>query len=284
MKANPQRKRIRLPKALRGWVQRPEWLLAFGLATVVVVLVVAANATLSSLHPGSRWGLAYGLAATALMLAAALLGVRRRTMRWGLGRSQTWVQLHVYGGTLFLLLVLAHAGFRWPRETLGLWLFALSAWVVGSGLVGVAIRRWIPRVLASGLSTEVLFERIPELSQDLAARAGEVAASAPPPVRDFYRKSVAPLLGTPRTRWIFLLDVTGGIERRLRTFEFLRRRLPAAEQEAVEKLEALLRAQLELDAHWTLQRPLRLWLMAHVPVSLVLLLLVGLHVGVVLYY
>ena len=55
-------------------------------------------------------------------------------------------------------------------------------------------------------------------------------------------------------------------------------------QNRLGELQQLYRAKLELDAHYTLQHVLRGWLVLHVPVSLVLLVLVGLHVFTVLYY
>lgn len=273
-----------LPTRFGRWVQRPRWLVGFAVVALATLAVAAVDAALGGLHPGSVPGLFYGGLASALMLAAALLAGRRRSLRWSLGRVQTWVQVHVYGGTLFLLLVLMHAGFAWPRETLTRWLLGLSLWVVATGLVGVVLRKWIPRVLSSALTTEALFERIPELSREVAARAEAVAAAASPTVRDFHRKSLRRRLGTPRLRWVFLVDVTAGISSRLRVFDFLRQRLTAAERADLDRLEELLRAQLELDAHWTLQRPLRWWLWLHVPPSLVLVLLVALHVAAVTYY
>jgi hypothetical protein len=276
--------RAALPAATRRWVQRPDWLLAFLASAILLGALAALQASLGELRAGSPSGIAYGVAGTLLMLAATLLGVRRRTMRWSFGRTQDWVQLHVYGGTMFLPLVLLHTGFHWPRETLTTWLLGLSIWVATSGVLGVVLRKWIPRLLSSGLSIEVLYERIPELSLELAERAREVAKAASPAVRDTYRRHVAPLLGVPRFRPIFFLDITGGIARRVRVFELLRSRLSADELARLDRLEGLVRSQLELDAHWTLQRPLRLWLLAHVPVSLVLIALVGAHIFSVLYY
>jgi len=153
-----------------------------------------------------------------------------------------------------------------------------------TGLAGVGLRKWLPRVLASGLTTEVLYERIPELAAELRTKAEAVAAACSTPVRDFHRKRLAADLAAPRVRWIFFVDVTGGIQGRLRELSFLRGMLDPAERERVDELEALYRTKLELDAHYTLQRPLRWWLYAHVPVSLVLILLVVIHVVTVLVY
>lgn len=282
-----RRARLSATAAVRRWVQRPEWLLGFLAASGLLALVFALSLAFSGFSvPGaaSPWGLTYGTLAILLLVAAALLSVRRRTVRWGLGRTQTWVQAHVYGGTLFLLLVLMHAGFEWPRSSLNQWLLGLSLWVVGSGLVGVVLRKWLPRVLASGLTTEVLYERIPELVEALRRRAEELAAGAPAPISDLHRRSLAPLLTAPRFRWIYFADVTGGIANRLREIDYLAERLPAADREMLEELRSVVGTKLELDVHYTLQRPLRWWLYAHLPPSMVLMLLVAVHLFAVLYY
>jgi hypothetical protein len=269
--------------ALGRRVQRPRWLAAFAVAAPALAAVFALGAAVSGVDPGNAWGLVYGALAAALMLAAAALAVRRRTMRRGWGRSQTWVQLHLYGGALFLLLVGMHSGFAWPPPGLARWLAALSLWVVASGLAGVALRKWIPPLLASGLATEVLYERIPELAADLARRAEELAAPAGP-VRDLYRRRLARELAAPAVRWVFLRDITGGIGERLGELDFLRRRLDGDELDRLDRLEELYRAKLELDAHYTLQRPLRWWLWAHLPASWALVLLAAVHVITVLVY
>ncbi|HXO22795.1 MAG TPA: hypothetical protein VOA87_22990 [Thermoanaerobaculia bacterium] len=279
--------KLDLQRAARRWVQRPEWLWAFAAATAACLLVYGINAAttgMAEVRPGSVWGRTYGALAALLMVGAALLGVRRRTMRWSLGRAQDWVQFHVYGGTLALLLVLLHSGFRRPVGGLGWWLLALTLWVTLSGLLGVVLRKWIPRLLASGLNLEVLYERIPELTADVRKRAEALMVSAPAPVEDFYRQRIAPDLVRPRVRLIYFLDITGGIQDRLREFGFLRRLLSPEERPRLDELESLYRVKLEMDAHFTLQKALRFWLYGHVPVSLVLLLLVAIHVVSVLYY
>ena len=276
--------RAKLPLDLARWAQRPEWLLAFLAAAALALAAFAVNLAVAEARPGSPWGLTYGTLATVLLAAVALLSARRRTFRSGLGRTQTWVQLHVYGGALFALLVLMHAGFSWPRSGLNRWLLILSLWVAASGLAGVALRKWLPRVLASGLTTEAIYERIPELTAVLRRRAEELVAAAPGPVRDLYRRSLAPLLAAPRFRWIYFADVTGGIANRLRELDYLAARVPEEARGVLDELRALVRTKLELDAHFTLQRPLRWWLYAHVPPSLVLMLLVAVHLLAVLYF
>lgn len=274
----------RVPAGLRRAVQRPEWLAGFAAAGGLCLLSFAIAAAVSGVRAGNAWGAFYGSLATLLFVALMLLGARRRSMRLGWGRAQDWVQLHVYGGVLFLLLVLLHTGFSLPRSRLTAWLLALSLWVVGSGLTGVVLRKWIPRVLTSGLADEVLYERIPELVAEVRRRAEQLVAGCSPPLQDLYRRRLAAELAAPRVRWRFLIDITGGIHRRTRELAFLKPLLPAQESSAGEELEALVRSKLELDAHYTLQRLLRGWPLLHVPVSIVLALLVAVHLWTVFYY
>lgn len=260
----------------------------FAAAAAVAIAAFAANVVVTDVRPGSVWGLAYGIAAAALLVAVAAYGARRRAMRavsrLGLGSARAWLAFHVYGGILFLLLVLMHSGFRLPTGALTWWLWGLSLWTVASGLVGLALERWIPRVLASGLSTEVHYDRIPELIAAVRAQADEIAAASPAALRELYRKKIAPALAAPRRRWIYFIDITGGIRSRLRELDYLRGFLAGEERSHLEHLERLFRSKLEIDAHFTLQQALRLWLWLHVPLSALLVALVALHVFTVIYY
>jgi hypothetical protein len=127
---------------------------------------------LSEVRPGNVWSLAYGSAAAALLVIAAALGLRRRTMKTssklGAGATRIWLAVHVYGSLLFLVLLLMHTGFRVPSGRLTWWLWVLSLWTVLTGVVGRVLQKWLPRLLGSGLATEVLYERIPELVDELS--------------------------------------------------------------------------------------------------------------------
>lgn len=270
------------------WVESPSWLRAFVMASAACLLVYLLNVIIDDVQPGNIWGLTYGTLATILMAGTALFGVRRRMVKiaskYRLGKAQTWVQFHLYGGALFLLLTLMHSGFRVPSGSLTWWLWLLSIWVTLSGFLGVALQKWIPRILTSGLALEVVYERIPELIMEIRGQAESLMETCATPVRDFYARNLATTLAAPRPRWVYYFDITGGIQSRIRDFAYLRRFLPAEEKEKVDRLESYYKTKLELDAHYTLQNTLRWWLYTHVPVSLVLLVLTVLHLYAVLYY
>ncbi len=264
------------------------WWWGFSSAAGACLVLFGVHLALWDVHPGTTLGMSYGIAATIFMVGAAVYGARRRTMRFasrrGLGRSRAWLWFHLYGGGLFLLLVLMHSGFALPVGALNWGLWGLSLWTAASGLGGLALQRWIPRVLASGLSTEVNYDRTRELTADVRQRAEKLAESCDDSVRALFRKTVAPVLAAPRRRLIFFLDPTGGIQARLAPFRYLEDRLPPGERQKLGELERLFRAKLEIDAHYTLQRALRSWLYFHAPPSILLLALVAVHVFTVLYY
>jgi len=264
------------------------WLWGFLAAALALLTVFAAAALFADVALRASLRLAYGIAAAGSLAVVALYAARRRCMRLAsklrLGRTQTWLRVHLYGGSIFLLLMLMHTGFRLPSGQLNGWLWALSLWTVASGLIGLGLQRWVPRVLASGLGLEAIYERIPELVDAARAKAEQAAASAGEAVRHFYAAQLAPRMAAPERRWIFWLDITGGVQRFGKEFDYLRGFLPAEEKDHLDELARHYRHKLELDAHFTLQPALRWWLWLHAPPALLLIALAALHIFSVVYY
>jgi hypothetical protein len=264
-------------RAMNGW-QR-----AFWAATAVCIAAYLVDAAAGEVDASSFWGMTYGTVATAFMVGSSLYAVRRRTVRRSVGSARAWQQFHVYGGTLFMLLTLMHAAFRVPKGAMTTWLMVLSIWVFVSGLLGILIQKWIPRLLLP-LGTEALYERIPELVNEVRENAERLAGGLPAPARDYYRRSLEPQMRVPRNRPAAFISGQAGRRSRAREFELLRGILPPPAGDSVRELEALYITKLELDAHYTLQKALRWWLYSHVPPSLALLALVAYHVFSVFYY
>ena len=280
-----QKKRAGASRWSNKWIQSPQWFMGFGIAVAVCLVVFVLNVLLGDVHPGSTWGLGYGIAAAVLFVGVFFYGVKRRTMKIrALGRAWYYLQFHVYGGTLFLLLMLMHVRFQVPHGVLTWWLWALSLWVVGSGLFGIVLQKWIPTLLAGDVRTEVNYDRIPELVDDLRKRGEAVAESADYAVQDFYRKQIAPELAEAHFRPIYYLGIAGGARAKAKLFASLREMQPAEERLKLDELEELYIAKKDIDAHFTLQRALRGWLYLHVPVSVIALALLGFHIFAVLYY
>lgn len=257
----------------------------FFLAGAAVCLVAPLARRAPGVPGGDRaWTIGFGAAAAVLLVAALAYTVRRRMPRRGPGPLHHWLQAHVYGGTLFIGLLAAHAGGRPPDGALGWGLWASSLWVVGTGLAGVGIQKWIPPVLTSALTTEVHYDRIPELAAAVRGKVEALVAASGEAVRTFYRADLAAALAAPRASFIYFLDATGGIQSRMRQFDHVKKLLDADDAERLEQLRILVRTKLEMDAHYTLQRALRGWLWLHVPAVFLLTVLVAFHVFAVFYY
>lgn len=272
----------------RSGVVDARWRLAFAVIVAGCLVLYLVGVTLWETRPGTLLGMSYGIAAAALLLGTALYGFRRRVMKFAarlrFGSAAGWLRFHLYGGGLFLVLVLMHTGFRLPTGTLMWWLWVLSLWTALSGLAGRALQLWIPRVLTSGLTIEVNYGRIPELVAEIRGRAERLAADCDRSVQRLYARKIAPALAAPEHSSIFFFDVTGGARSRLKDLDYLAGLLSPVEQGKLREIERLYRTKLQVDAHYTLQKLLRGWLWAHVPPSLVLLALVVVHVFTVLYY
>ncbi|MFK7844386.1 MAG: hypothetical protein AB8G77_03725 [Rhodothermales bacterium] len=280
-----QKKRAGASTWANKWIQSPDWLKGFGAFLAVCGVLYLVNMMWGDLDPGSTWGLGYGIAAAVLFVGALLYGMRRKVIRVNrFQRAWNYLQLHVYGGTLFLILVLMHINFNVPKGVLTWWLWALSIWIVCTGLLGSVLQKWIPTILNSSLSTEVNFNRIPELIAGLEKRAEKLAGQSGQKVKDLFHQSVASKFKAPQFRWIFFVDVAGTIRRDLLPFAHLGKYLDAADKNQLDELEVIYKTKLEIDAHYTLQKTLRAWLILHIPVALLILVLLVIHVLTVVYY
>lgn len=263
-----------------GQVLRPKHPRLLQLTLLAAAAIVVLFAVASGLRPWSPKrgiGLAFGVLAAALLLFEMLYAARRPRAR-PLGSARAFLQAHVYAGTLALVAVLAHSGFRLPSGRLGWWLLLLVSWTTLSGLLGVWLQKWIPAALAEGLRVEAIYERIPELVDKLRAEADLLVEGASDVLERFYRTEVRPQLSGLRPSWAFLLDVRGGRERALEPFRRVSQFLEEAERERVADLMAVYSEKLELDAQYSLQGILRGWLALHVPAAGLLMGLLAVHV------
>jgi len=133
---------------ISDFVKSPRWFWMFVFAAIFFAVAYVVIWFFDEVTPGNFWGLTFGTIATILFVAVALYGIRRRTMntssRLKFGSANTWLQIHLYGGTLFLLLMFLHTAFSLPQGAFNWWLWLLSVWVVLSGLVGVVLQKLIP--------------------------------------------------------------------------------------------------------------------------------------------
>ena len=238
--------------------------------------------------PGSLPGMVFGIAAATFFAAAALYSLRRRAMglatRLRLGPTRHWLFLHLYGGVFFLVLVTLHIAFRWPTGVFSWALWLLSWWTVFTGLGGLALQRWIPRVLAS-LSVEINAARIPDMVGEIRQRVDVLVQASGDPVRKLASRRIVPGLEGPRRSLRFFIDPSRGSSTfPLEELAYLRGLSEGEEKQRLQELEELLATKHDLDVHYTLQHALRVWLVVHLPASWLLLVAILVHIVSVLYY
>ncbi len=217
------------------------------------------------------------------MFVLTIYNVRKKLPFLPLGKSETWLQIHVYLGFFTTLLFLIHLNFRLPHgwfEITLAWLFVL---VSGSGFVGLFFSRVLPRRLATR-GGEVIFEKIPALRHALKTGAESLALGAEAKsvvIAEFYTQRLAAFFSGPKNFWKHLSESRREVGGLLAELEDLRRFATVAEKEKLEKLAAYVRQKDGLDYHRALQLALRLWLFVHIPLTYGLLIFTALHLVLV---
>jgi hypothetical protein len=265
------------------WPRYPAWLMATAIGTVVSLLAYWLVGRVSAWQPGRLGGLIAGSVAAALFVNAALYPARRRLRARPLGTAQRWLQLHIYGALFATVLVLVHIGFRLPAGTLGWMMFVLTLWTGITGLIGVYLQKTLPRLMARNLSVEAIYERIPDLVAQLLKDADSRMTGAQSVADRAYRTSVRRLLEAPAPEWSYVFDPQGNRRRRLEPLSQLDPFLEGEDRDRFEAVSNIVKDKLDLDAHMSLQRALRTWLILHVPAAALLLALVTVHVFAVVY-
>lgn len=265
-------------------------------------------------------GLVYGIAAFACMLVAGLLGARRKVPTWRIGRAATWMKGHIWLGLLTLPLVLFHGGFAFGGPLTTVLMILLLA-VLASGIYGLVLQQFLPRVMMTQVPHETVYEEIDSVVSQLRdeadgliatacgtsagdsapaaeeRRAGGGIGAAPRPTARPRPAVVAPLPGADALKDIYEGDIRAFLspqlprDGRLSTparaealFRHIRTALPPPLHDTVMQLEGICEERRELAQQKRLHHWLHGWLLFHVPLSLALLLLSAAHAVLALRY
>jgi len=264
--------------------KRRDWLRGFLVALAVAIGLYLLVAWRRPWQPGGFWGLTYGTIAALLFLKDGLYPLRRRLLARPFGSAQNWLQLHIYGGSAAAILVVLHTGARWPGGSLGWWLLGLTVFAGLSGLVGVAVQKWVPALLSRQLRVEAQLQRIPELVARLIPEADELIKGASRSLIDFYQAKARPVLLAPLSWRTAFGGIAGGSSLLDNEFRSIELRLGTEEKQKLADLRSIVGEKLELDLQYSLQSLSRMWLWFHVPPCYVLLALVLWHIVTVWQY
>ena len=264
------------------------WLWISLASALVLVLHYLYYRSRTVAYGGSVEGLLYGVAGTGLIAILMYLGIRKRSYSSSSGTLQGWVSAHVYLGLLTLLLIPMHVGFRfgWDVHTLA---FVLLAVVVLSGIVGIVMYLNMTSRLTkfeAGQQADNIDGEIGRLLVDMRALVKDRSDA----LVQLYKSEVAALQEARPQGWSLLLRGQGSDLLALRSADLAKKvsSIPSEDQAAFQILSQLLlkKAQLELNLmrQMRLRNALQAWLYVHVPVSIALVVTVGLHLVVVFMY
>ena len=263
-----------------------------GLAAVAVGLYVwLDHRTPGGLTGGSLVGLWYGLVGAGLMAFAGALSLLRRVPSWWwIGSRQAWLRGHIWLGLLSGVLIGCHSHGRFggPLEQI---LMAVVILTLVTGVAGLLLQNFLPRLLAARFPDEAPYEQIPRLCDVLRQKADRLVEAAKADARideggkadlaTFYRERVRPFLAPA-------YDRSSPLARPLQAeAAFDRVRLVpgmAALKAQLDELESLCGERRQLGEQERIHRWLHAWLLAHVPLSLALLVLGLAHAVMSLYY
>ena len=252
-----------------------------GLATLIVAVALGLMIASSSYHLyRSEW--ISGWALLGLMIFLTGYNARKKVPSISIGRSRTWLQLHLYVGYLTIFLFVAHVGLIWPRGVLEITITVLYLCVAASGLFGIFITRAVPSRLATR-GEEILFERIPFFRGRLQKRARELTlqaneANVDSAVPAFYAGKLSDFFDRPRHFWLHLVQSNRPRHALLAGLGDLDRYLNDDEREIVGELTDIVKKKDDLDYHHALQATLKYWLFSHIVATYSLMILVVVHV------
>lgn len=302
----------------RKWISATLFILLVSTVLYIPYALYAPNGP-----TGGSWpGLIYGIVGYGFMLYAGLLMGRKKKPIWRIGRAQTWMRGHLWLGLLSLPLILFHAGFEFGgRLTWTLMVLFILVWL--SGIFGALVQHFVPRLMTTEVPMETIYEQIETVRHKLRSEADEimeamcgtvaeskkaVAVAAGPsltgtvmmmapvgaagtPVREvdegaakrlreFYDNEVAPFLDAPAVGGSQLAEK----KRAEAVFRQMRTLLPASFHDAIDDLEDICEEERELNRQARLHHWMHTWLLAHIPLSLALLLLSAVHAVMALAY
>jgi len=107
-------------------------------------------------------GLLYGTVGFLMMVFCGLLGARRAVRVWKLGRAKVWLNAHIWLGLLAFPLIVCHSAFHMGHK-LTLWLMLLFIVVELTGILGVILQQYIPKIMLQAVKNESTYEQIPEV-------------------------------------------------------------------------------------------------------------------------
>jgi hypothetical protein len=263
------------------------WLVIFLVASAAAIGWYAAASWRAAQWPSgaSPPGFTCGVAAGLLILFELFLWPRKTLFRvWRIGRTQNWLRAHIWLGLLTVPLIAIHA-WRELGGALSTVLVVLFAIVITSGIFGLTLQQYLPRMMTAAVPRETLYSQIDSVAEqgcdEARAKLLEIRGAAPATsLSQRFDAEIAPyLLAGAKSG-----SVLAGHAAADNYFRGLRESMPAAFHRAVDALEDYCRERRQFDLQRRLHLWLHTWLWVHLPLSAALVVLMFVHIFVALKY
>ena len=160
------------------------------LAVIVVGTLGATGWFLAEGWQAPRWpggsslpGLVFGSAAGLIIVFELLLWPRKRLRAWRIGRAQAWLRAHIWLGLFSVPLVILHSGGSLGAP-LSIVLVASFAIVIASGLWGLALQQYLPRLMFDRVPAETIYAEIERISAQNCYDAEDLVLAVCGPAKD----------------------------------------------------------------------------------------------------
>jgi hypothetical protein len=264
----------------------PTWRLIFVILLIAVSALYFWSAQHEYPHGGSKLGIAYGIAGSALILLLAAFGLRKRAYRSTFGTLEQWMQSHIYLGILAGVILLFHTGFRF-NDGIAVATLVLVGIVVVSGAAGAILYVTVPRLLTEVESNLTVAEISDQLNQ-LARQMARIASDKSPPFQRIYTELIRESQPGWLAGWRLLFT-----RRRVKTqvgadWSNLIALVGKDEQDDLRQMLVVSRQRKELLLRLIYQQRyknvLEAWLYLHVPFTIAAMVFAVVHVVAVFYY
>lgn len=144
------------------WYRDLRWIVVTSLVAILAVVAYALEWSDLGRLPGgsSRTGFVCGVAGGLIIVFELLLWPRRRVRAWRVGSAQAWLRAHVWLGLLAVPLVVLHSRLLFIGGWLNVALVVLFFVVVASGVWGLVLQQFLPRMLLEQVPAETIREQI----------------------------------------------------------------------------------------------------------------------------
>jgi len=151
----------------KTWPKDRRWIVAICLVSLVAITAYGAEWAAAGRLPGgsSRTGLAAGIVAGVIIAFELLLWPRKRVRSWRLGSAQSWLRAHIWLGLLAVPLSLLHARLLFIGGLINIALMTLFFIVIISGIWGLVMQQYLPRVMLEQLPAETIRDQIDHVAR-----------------------------------------------------------------------------------------------------------------------